>query len=47
MFYIGNIGIDAVILITLGGFGVWTLFDFIKIVTDSFENKEGLAIKNR
>ena len=32
-------------LITFGGLGIWTLIDFIIIVTGNFEDKEGRKIK--
>ena len=33
------------ILLTLGGLGIWTLIDFIIIVTGSFKDGDGLTIK--
>ena len=44
-FYVGKIGTGLLQLITLGGLGIWTLIDFIIIVTGSFKDKAGLAIK--
>ena len=32
-------------LLTLGGLGIWTLVDFIIIVTGSFRDGDGLLIK--
>lgn len=44
-FYVGKIGTGILMLLTLGGLGIWTLVDFIIIVTGSFKDKEGRAIK--
>lgn len=45
-FYAGKIGTGILMLITLGGFGIWTLIDFIIIAVGSFKDKEGRYIKN-
>lgn len=45
-FYAGKIGTGIVMLLTLGGFGIWTLIDFIMIVTGNFKDGNGLRIKN-
>lgn len=44
-FYVGKIGTGLLQLITLGGLGIWTLIDFIIIVTGSFRDKQNLPIK--
>jgi TM2 domain-containing membrane protein YozV len=44
-FYVGKIGTGIVMLITLGGFGVWTLIDFIMIVLSKFTDKQGNYIQ--
>lgn len=44
-FYVGKIGTGILMLITLGGFGIWTLIDLIMIIVGKFTDKEGLAIK--
>lgn len=44
-FYVGKIGTGILMLITLGGLGIWNLIDFILIVTGSFKDKDGLPIK--
>lgn len=44
-FYVGKIGTGILMLLTLGGFGIWTLVDFIMIVVGSFRDKDNLPIK--
>ena len=44
-FYVGKIGTGILMLLTLGAFGIWTLVDFILIVTSSFRDGNGLLIK--
>ena len=45
-FYTGKILTGILMLITGGGFGIWTIIDFIIIVTGNFTDKEGRKIKN-
>ena len=40
-FYVGKIGTGVLMLITLGGLGIWNLIDFIIIVVQKFTDKEG------
>jgi len=44
-FYVGKVGTGILMLLTLGGLGIWTLIDFIIIVTGSFKDGSGLFIK--
>ena len=44
-FYVGKIGTGILHLLTLGALGIWTLVDFIVIVTGNFKDKQGLPIK--
>ena len=45
-FYAGKIGTSILMLITLGGFGIWTIIDFVMIVCGAFKDSNGLPIKN-
>ena len=40
-FYTGRIAIGVVQLLTLGGCGIWTLVDFILILTNSYKDNYG------
>jgi TM2 domain-containing membrane protein YozV len=44
-FYVGKIGTGILMLVTLGGLGIWMLIDFILIVCSKFKDKNGLYIQ--
>lgn len=44
-FYVGKIGTGILMIITLGGLGIWTLIDLIMIAVGAFKDKKGLPIK--
>ncbi|WP_066582954.1 TM2 domain-containing protein [Cellulomonas timonensis] len=45
-FYVGKIGTGVAMLLTFGGLGFWTLYDFVIILLGKFEDKEGRALAN-
>jgi hypothetical protein len=45
-FYTGHIVLGVLQLLTLGGCGIWTLIDFIIIVSGNFKDAQGNPIKN-
>lgn len=44
-FYVGKIGTGILMILTLGGLGIWTLIDFIRILVGSFKDKDGLPLQ--
>ena len=44
-FYVGKIGTGILMLLTLGGLGIWQLIDVIVIAVQNFKDSEGLVIK--
>ena len=45
-FYAGKVGTGILMLLTFGGFGIWTIVDFIMIVTGNFKDGDGNPIKS-
>jgi len=43
-FYLKKTGTAVLMILTLGGLGIWTLVDLIFIVTGSFRDKEGKRV---
>jgi TM2 domain-containing membrane protein YozV len=44
-FYVGKIGTGVLMLLTLGGLGIWNLIDFIIIAMQKFTDSEGNVLK--
>ena len=44
-FYVGKIGTGILMILTLGGLGIWWLIDLIMIVCGAFTDKQGLKVK--
>ena len=45
-FYVGKVGTGILMIVTLGGLGIWALIDFIVILVGSFKDKEGRLLVN-
>jgi TM2 domain-containing membrane protein YozV len=43
-FYVGKNGTGILMILTLGGIGLWVLYDLIIIITGNFKTKEGNKI---
>jgi hypothetical protein len=44
-FYLGKVGSGIAQIFTLGGLGIWTLIDFIRILCGVFPDNEGRIVK--
>jgi len=44
-FYVGKVGTGILMLLTAGGFGLWTIIDFLVIAFGNFKDKDGRKIK--
>ena len=43
-FYVGKIGTGILMLVTVGGLGLWALIDLITIAVGKFGDKQGLPL---
>ncbi|MFN3499958.1 MAG: NINE protein [Pannonibacter indicus] len=44
-FYTGKIGTGILMILTLGGLGIWSLIDLIMIIVGSYKDKQGLPLR--
>ncbi|HLG19638.1 MAG TPA: TM2 domain-containing protein [Bdellovibrionota bacterium] len=44
-FYVGKIGTGLLMIVTLGGFGIWYLIDCILVLCGAFKDKDGKTVK--
>lgn len=44
-FYVGKIGTGILMLLTFGGFGIWSLIDLAFIISNRFTDKKGNIIE--
>lgn len=44
-FYVGKVGTGILMLVTLGGLGIWNVIDLIFIVVGSFRDAEGRLVR--
>jgi hypothetical protein len=45
-FYVGKIGTGILMLLTLGGLGIWWLIDLIIVCVGNFTDKQGYVLKH-
>lgn len=43
-FYVAKIGTGVLMILTLGGLGVWALIDFVIILCGKFKDKQGQVL---
>jgi TM2 domain-containing membrane protein YozV len=43
-FYVGKVGTGILMILTLGGLGIWTVIDLIFVAVGSFTDKDGLRV---
>lgn len=43
-FYVGKSGTALIMMLTIGGFGIWYLIDLIWLVSGTFEDVDGKVI---
>jgi len=44
--YLGKVGTGILMLLTLGGLGIWTIIDFIFAVAGEMKDRDGKVIRN-
>ena len=44
-FYVGKTGTGILMILTLGGLGIWQLIDLVMIIVGNFKDKEGRTLQ--
>ena len=44
-FMVGKVGTGVLMIVTVGGLGIWTLIDFIVILTGRFTDADGKKVQ--
>lgn len=44
-FYLGKVGTGILMLLTLGGLGIWTIIDFVRLIIGSMKDKDGPPLR--
>jgi TM2 domain-containing membrane protein YozV len=45
-FYVGKIGTGILMILTIGGLGIWAMIDLIMVLLGVFRDKEGARVYN-
>jgi hypothetical protein len=45
-FYVGKVGTGLLMVVTIGGLGIWYLYDVIMVASGSFKDAEGRRLLN-
>ncbi len=45
-FYLGKVVTGILMLLTLGGLGIWTIIDFVRLIIGSMKDKNGLPLQH-
>jgi TM2 domain-containing membrane protein YozV len=45
-FYLGKVVTGILMLLTLGGLGIWTIIDFVRLIVGSMKDKNGLPLQH-
>jgi TM2 domain-containing membrane protein YozV len=46
-FYLGKIGTGIIMILTLGGFGIWAIVDFFIAIFGDYKDSNGLYVERK